>query len=570
MAKVSIKQFFARQHKIRLYSFGALAILLVSFSLVLVSQGTKKTLAQVVYSGDGKTCTIKYVTGHDDMGGIPADCERKNIVIDGVDAPEGKAIVYADAVKVKHNVTGAITECYNHPDEVDDYTDTQDSSCDTQRHFDSLELKNGAILTHSAINRSDMEATGGSGNVYAKSISQTTGTGRWKKVDFVVSGTIAIYGSSRIDVDGKGYPGGDKQVPQEGAQPHPDGYGLGGGQPPVVVPGYNFNPNAMFASGGGHGGKGGSTTYKDDYPYKVSDYMKAVGGGTYDLVSPPVDFGSGGGSASYAPGWDCIGSAYGGAGGGKIFLSANRLSVSANSFISADGAAGNGGSCGDSQSSGGGGAGGTISINLTGTLTSGAVLAGAGVVDDSPANAGAGSVTISNVIRQELSSQVGNPKTIAGTDNDVLGKNTVPTAAANITANGGSSAFTREYDAPGGGGIIVINGKPAGLSIKKTLEPVSRNGVPAATTPFNPYSLQMGDVIIVKIEISNMTGTLDTLTDEYLVTKGANAHICRGVNGSEFGAAATFPALSSQVTFSDIPQNATTHKATVSYQCRVE
>jgi len=104
---------------------------------------------------------------------------------------------------------------------------------------------------------------------------------------------------------------------------------------------------------------------------------------------------------------------------------------------------------------------------------------------------------------------------------------------------------------------------------------VNRNNAATPDINFNPYALQVNDEITVTILISNMTWTLSSLVDEYLVTKGVagTTHTCVGTGGSgtinpSTGASANFT-NSSQVTFSNISQDATSHTATVSYHCTV-
>ncbi len=123
------------------------------------------------------------------------------------------------------------------------------------------------------------------------------------------------------------------------------GYGTGTG------PGAGLVGGGGWGSGAGHGGVGG-------HSYNAG-YIPAPGGGAYDSIVTPTQWGSGGGSTG------------GGTGGGAVFLNVGG-SLRVDGTITADGLAPS-----DCCLQHGAGAGGSLWIN-TGTLTGGGLIAARG------------------------------------------------------------------------------------------------------------------------------------------------------------------------------------------------
>lgn len=188
---------------------------------------------------------------------IPADCENKSIIIKNV------------TVNGEANVTNA----------------------DGKRHFDNVLITEGAIVTHSAVAAGEDKAS-------------------TKKIDWVLTGNLTINGNSKIDVTGKGYPGG---IAGAGTVCTPntvdltliDGKGLGGGK------GAKRGSATYYAGSGANAGNGGTNG------------ASSLGGVAYQTnisqVWSSFDFGSGGGAAE-GTGLGCFN---GGAGGGRVRIVSN-------------------------------------------------------------------------------------------------------------------------------------------------------------------------------------------------------------------------------------------------------
>jgi hypothetical protein len=149
------------------------------------------------------------------------------------------------------------------------------------------------------------------------------------QLDLVV-GTLLIDGTSRIDVTGRGYLGGDRS-------------GLG-----QTAHALDFQAGAQSGNGGSYGGLGGH--------YSGSGANAA--NGLYGNLTEPVDLGSGGGAYS----------GYGGDGGGRIFVTATDIVVEG--AIIANGGESAGSAAGD-------GSGGTVNIR-TATLSGSGILSANG------------------------------------------------------------------------------------------------------------------------------------------------------------------------------------------------
>ncbi|MCL5407169.1 MAG: hypothetical protein M1429_01590 [Patescibacteria group bacterium] len=172
--------------------------------------------------------------------------------------------------------------------------------------FSSLRIKNNGVLTHDTFISSDNPTTSS------------------KKVDLVVSGSITLETGGSINVDGKGYLGGD---------PGKDGSGPSAGK------GGEFNWMGSGAAKGGEGGGGSFRGYGGDATDSAgSVYIKGVGGPTLYSQTNPLQVGSGGGGARYSFWGSPQLSSNGGAGGGRINIDAGSIYFnSTSSKISANG-----------------------------------------------------------------------------------------------------------------------------------------------------------------------------------------------------------------------------------------
>jgi hypothetical protein len=158
--------------------------------------------------------------------------------------------------------TPAVTFTTNATIAVNDLThDGQDlvvNNCtlmvDGAHGFNSLLLTNGAVLTHSPAANGEPD----------------------NRLDLTITNNLTVDATSRVDVNAKGY--GTTNGPGKGV--------------------YDFS----YPSSGGHGGPGG-----DNYNHTLA------GGGTYDSVLAPTQWGSGGGEMGFSV-------QPGGAGGGVIRL----------------------------------------------------------------------------------------------------------------------------------------------------------------------------------------------------------------------------------------------------------
>lgn len=219
---------------------------------------------------------------------------------------------------------------------------------------------NGGILTHDAlIPNTDFDIT----------TSELTASGENKKVDLTITGTLTLESGGKIDVDGKGYPGG---------YAIPNSYGIWN----TVRPGFQafngFGPGgaSTIRSGEGagdgrdHSGAGGASfrgiggegsgSYGDGSI--GSPYIAGLPGPTYGNDTDFFAGSGGGGALSYDDGeYSCR--SWGGAGGGRVKIVANSIDFgSTSSVISANGKAAVSQNVAGCESSAGGGSGGTIWI----------------------------------------------------------------------------------------------------------------------------------------------------------------------------------------------------------------
>lgn len=526
-------------------------------------------------------CRISY--GDNDY--IPAACENQDVTIDGFGAPADSPLtIYADTIPVWQSsgtytsvcsmasiVEGGHTYVYNgtfngqclysywDPDRHDifrDYTHNWPYSagetcqgsvvngydiiagsygsgatnCDTKRHFASLTIKNGAILTHQAVTVDETVAGG------ATIADDTTGTGRWKKIDIVTTGDVLLETSAKIDVSGKGYPGGhvddcenlpSPQTPLNGWGP---GRGLWAG----------FGGDWGFGAGGAYYGNGGDADNDND----DSSFISGTGGIGY-YSAGLFDFGSGG--AAGCGDWR---ETQGGAGGGRV-----RLTGTSGSTIYFDGgyiyANGESGTYDDgtgNESSGGSGSGGHIELY-------------------------AGEIQLpENFQTSSVRGSLGSGRTSA-TNGRTLFDNSIVEIDSNnhtydtfsdkivITANGGW-AWKR---GAGGGGMILAKPMGNNLSIAKTLTAYNRPYTASPLNPnFNPYALKVGDEILVTLNISNLVVNQQvTVTDNVLALPDSTVQ-CRPIPGTDSPTSTTLE--NTKVVWTIIP---TANSTELSYHCIV-
>lgn len=341
-----------------------------------------------------------------------------------------------------------------------------EQNCDTKRHFRSLVLQNGAVLTHASVAVGDMSqdtSYGGPNNDGSLS-GNTGGTARWKQVNITTDGDLSIGSGSQINVDTKGYPG---TVTRS--------YGPGGGENAK----YGTQEGSV-GQGGGYGGHGADGSGAGP---------KGLSGGNIvpsDDISL-LEFGSSGGTG--LP--DDASAARGGNGGGRIFLDVGSLNLAGNSSISANGevrseAAG--------PNWGGSGSGGSVKIIMRSDYSGSMPVAEA--LGGTYTNGSDGSIKTVNA------------SVLTGT-----------LAGPIITANGAWYVPTGRSERGGGGGgrIYIQKIQSSSVTINKKLEAVYR---PSANphSAFNPYALQKDDIIKVVFTVSSITGsTAFGLSDVYLV-----------------------------------------------------
>ena len=230
---------------------------------------------------------------------------------------------------------------------------------DGAHSFDTLLLKNGAVLTHSPVPAGEVN----------------------HQLDLTITNDLTVDGTSRIDVDAKGYG-------------------------PVAGPGAGIS-SGYYPSGGGHGGPGGNS------------YEGPAGGESCgDLLAPTLCGSGGGNSTNFGTG---------GMGGGAIRLAvgglltvAGQLTANGESGRPSGGAGGsiqvragtlagngsivaNGGSAG--IAGGGGGGGGRIALYYGNSTFSGALTALGGLASGSPSGKSGGAGTL---YTQASSQSVGN------------------------------------------------------------------------------------------------------------------------------------------------------------------
>ncbi|MDO8444403.1 MAG: hypothetical protein Q7S80_02785, partial [bacterium] len=410
-----------------------------------------------------------------------------------------------------------------------------------KREFNSLQLLDGAILTHNPLDPSEMnDDTNGDGSL----ADEKTGSGRFRKVDLMIDSQVKLASGGSINVDKAGYPASSSTALK--------GYGVGGGGT-VIGNGCARNENECLGGGAGYAGIGyagsgsgssGGVIYNND-PNITNDVN--------------FEWGSAGGySRPFAPG---------GSGGGRIRLEvAGTFEMSDDSSISANGD--NGKNKGDPHGSfGGAGSGGTIKIVMSRYISG-----------NSPR------------VSAAATGYVGDNGSYKLTKNSLKGTATLVNLSSNgsagpaISSDGGFSADGTSMWSGGGypnflgsgsGGRIYIKAlSSGGVTILKKLVANSRPGLVPANQ-FNPYSLQVGDTIEVDLTIGSYIGS-PTIVDEMLTLPlGSNPlKFCKFNSGTfvkPVGTSATaLPAPDGKtVTISNLPANSNNPQL-MTYKCTVQ
>jgi len=370
-------------------------------------------------------------------------------------------------------------------------------NCDTKRHFTSLSISNEAKLTNSGLTLSDMveDISSFGGTTNGALADNTIGVARWKKVDLLIDNALKINNNGGIDVDGTGYPhaltnyndcantGVSRSVFNDC---NGGGWGPGGGR--------NLSSDRKDHI------HGGSASYASQGGYAIFDggVDTNSAASTYgDESVSSLEWGSAGGNGI----GDGGNVGFGGNGGGRIQIITGELVMSGTSYISADG--GNG-LDGGQDDLGGGGSGGSIKILITN---------------------GSGSSSLFNADVQGFKHNFTN---ILGDDNP---SGTVKSVAVNVGYNvsaptisavgglkyraavGTDSGDWSQFYIASGGRIYLEKTGGAGTTVYKWLEPIKRNN--EVNPSYNPYALQVGDIVKVNFNLGNYSGTID-LEDEYL------------------------------------------------------
>lgn len=344
--------------------------------------------------------------------------------------------------------------------------DTTENGLVGARSFANLTVKNNAVLTQTQIIDDDTN----------------------RMVGLTLAGPLMLESGGKIDVSEKGFLGGIKDGNAGSACGYNyNGLGRGGGT------GRQYGTRGGGAGAGSYGGLGGNGTDQN--------YAGSVNG---DALIPNNQFyaGSGGGGIFED---NCDNRGRGGNGGGRVKITAPYVSLSATSYIHANG--GNGGD--DNRAHGAGGSGGAIVLEVSD-------LSG-GILPEARGGWGGSNVGANGTIRYNGFAGNSDYTPISGTN-------------INLSANGGSGVQDAEDGGSGGGGggriyISKTSNGISGISIKKVLEPVDRNG----SALFNPYALLKDDKIRVKLNVTNMTQAI-TLKDEFLSNRDGTS--CQYVAGS--------------------------------------
>lgn len=512
MAKLDLSRVLGKRKKIRWATFLA-AVLLIFFAvqMIILDKPKKPKASGIIVDAANETCVLN---GSDDtLSDTDFRCDSYFLGI----------------------TNGTLTIAGNH-------------------NFKWVYVSTNGVITHAPIELGDLESDGvtlkASGKKKIVSITATHISTDDQ------SGNIIVENGGKIDVDGKGYPG--AKWTRSVSSPVPlgtfsgksigggvFGWGPGGGYTYIEDAGH---PKGYFCSSGGGGGSAGA----GQKGYQETDcgnllapinYV-ATGSETNLIASTGTTFedpssiypGSGGGGAWYSDtstnAWD------GGAGGGRVYIKGRTIWVKAGGKISADGAVSTRRETGDYEVGGGGGAGGVVYLNAEQVIFESDPGVTVGI--------GGGSSGGSN-----------GSYLVSGFDTTA--------ESALISAAGGHGFFHNggdDYASGGGGGFVVINkvASVGGVTVKKTLHPVSRNG----SADFNPYALQIGDIIQVKLDVSNINGKI-VVKDEALKLPYSGTTTCVPISASITDPSGSI--VGSTVIFDYTPGPVTDHAFT--YNCQV-
>jgi len=497
------------------------------------------------------------IAAGDGVDYIPAACEKRDVSISNTTVDASKVKIWeSNTATLPGGVTKSVvqnSQCAFGYSEDDDYAaDTFDYTvgrgiyhasaedvpeCDTERHFASLTLKDGAVLTHRGVTIPDMNEDSGiyGGTIDGSLADNTMGSARWKKVDLIIANDLVLNGGSKVAANGKGYPGNPMAKWDE--SPH-TGYG-----PHKGVAVADFQYDAAYGSGGGG--------YSDGGPGGISS-TQTVGTSGGDRDFTIFEYGSGGGGAKGGGLNDTNDPmADGGNGGGRIRISADQIIFStSSSTITADGSQGEDAEAGASTSDavGAGGGGGSIFLTIGDAIQYTHLNTWTVMTTKDGANIGTGNWQLTNL------------------DTNAL---------FNIRADGGKNGRSDTTFGNGGGGrIIVQKHLVPSLSIYKKLSPISRAGI--ANTSFNPYALQKGDIVRVGLTLGTFTGAI-SVEDEYLKLPDGSAK-CVYLNSGSYGpdiqpaeAGNANPIYTSDpVTWEDITMPEGSNEVNITYYCQVQ
>lgn len=327
-------------------------------------------------------------------------------------------------------------------------------------NFNSLTIDANGIVTHDAFGTGELGAT-----------SNT-------KIDLVVAETVELRNGGKIDVSNKGYRGdpdaGDFINGRYGSADTRCGWDFGcGADQGTAVPvnagaSSYFSDNDTGGGGGAHGGAGGIDA--------VTPFLWAMPKAeSFDSITEPIEPGAGGGSATDIHGPD-QGTSPGGSGGGRVKISAKTIIVRTPGGIYANGETIS--TPGGTKAYGGAGAGGSIWLKSQN--------------GEFPA---LGYPNVDGGSSSSIGGSAGNVKMeFAG--------------GLNIEAKGGNG---NGRAGGGGGGLIAIYRIALqNPTIRKTLETVSvKSG--------NPYALQLGDIIKVKLSVTNLVPNKEVVIKDLLL-----------------------------------------------------
>lgn len=321
------------------------------------------------------------------------------------------------------------------------------------------------------------------------------------RINLELTGALTLTGGSAIDAKATGWAASPRTntdeldpdsfmhsciIPNQNYWVYGRGMGYGGGWL-----NYNCGDGNGIAGGGSYGGYGDPVERRPDYTAPYSTLPRNLYGDQKDVEW----LGSGGGATNQ----DGVAS---GAGGGLIILKLSNLIIDSASRISADGQ-------NTLNTNTAGGSGGGIHINFTDMIRlQNPIITANGGDSGNTADGGAGGggrIWVENVLADSIYDT--------------------------ITANSGCTVNPFCDDAGWYGSLQrATNGSRSideqmreVLSIKKTLEPVSRNGnnydPGTGANYFNPYALISDDVIRVVLQVEDVTpGT--KITDEVLQQPG--------------------------------------------------